>query len=184
MNEAPAGTVLIVYESMFGGTRRIAEAIADGIRASHDVTVVAVTEAEGTAPDDFALLIVGGPTHAHSLSRAATRAEAVQWVTRDQLDLELETRLGDRGIREWIKEDEPRPARHAAFDTRADMPRIFTGSAAAAIDKRLTKLGSERITEPMSFLVDRKSHLVPGEVERARGWGVQLAALLWPAAAR
>ncbi|HWL76765.1 hypothetical protein [Microbacterium sp.] len=183
MNKTPADTVLIVYESMFGGTRRIAEAIADGIRATHDVTVTPVTEA-GPVPDDVALLIVGGPTHAHSLSRAATRAEAVQWVLRDQLELELETRLGDPGIRDWLKKHEPRVARHVAFDTRADMPRIFTGSAAAVIDKRLTRLGSERFAEPMSFLVDRKSHLLSGEVERAWGWGIQLAALLEPAAAR
>lgn len=182
MNETPAGTVLIVYESMFGGTRRIAEAIADGIRASHDVTLTRVTDV-GDVPDDIALLIVGGPTHAHSLSRPESRADAANWVAKEEMHLELEPGFDQAGIREWLK-SEPRATRHAAFDTRADMPRIFTGSAAAAIDKRLTKLGSERIAEPMSFLVDRKSHLMPGEIERARGWGVQLAALLAPAAAR
>jgi hypothetical protein len=54
------------------------------------------------------------------------------------------------------------------------MPRIFTGSAAAAIDRRLTKAGCERLADPMSFLVDRASRLVDGEIQRARGWGEEL----------
>ena len=65
--------------------------------------------------------------------------------------------------------------RIVAFDTRADMPRIFTGSAAAGIDRRLTKLGSDALAEPESFLVDKSSRLLAGEEERARSWASALA---------
>jgi hypothetical protein len=31
------------------------------------------------------------------------------------------------------------------------------------------------IAPPESFLVDKKSHLMPGELERAQAWGTRLA---------
>ncbi|GAB2843546.1 flavodoxin family protein [Microbacterium insulae] len=185
MSDAETGApkVALVYESMFGGTRRIAEAIAEGMRAFHPVTVVPVEEAK-RLPDDIDVLVVGAPTHAHSLSRPESRAEAVQWARDERKDLHLDGVWSDLGIREWLKDFSPQVAHHAAFDTRADMPRIFAGSAAAAIDRRLTKLGSKRVIEPESFFVDRESHLEAGQVERARAWGMQLAAQLLPSPAR
>ena len=35
---------LVVYESMYGNTRVVANRIADGLRATHEVTVVPVGE--------------------------------------------------------------------------------------------------------------------------------------------
>jgi flavorubredoxin len=72
----------VVYESMFGATREIAEAIARGLTEAgghNDVTLrrtSEVTPEEVTASD---LLVVGGPTHVHSLSRPETRKEAEKW---------------------------------------------------------------------------------------------------------
>ncbi len=63
----------------------------------------------------------------------------------------------------------------AAFDTRVDMPRIFTGSAATAISTRLRKRGLRELVRPESFLVDKDSRLLAGELERAHAWGAALA---------
>lgn len=170
-----AAEVGIVYESMFGNTRRIAEAIADGIRPRCRVTVVPIGRVDELAGklDTF---VIGAPTHAHSLSRPESRAEAVAWAGNEQKHLQLDDGWSESGIREWLAHT-PSPARRfAAFDTRVDMPRIFTGSAAASIDRRLTKAGSERLADPTSFLVDRASSLVDGETERARKWGEELGA--------
>ncbi|MBW9120815.1 flavodoxin family protein [Microbacterium trichothecenolyticum] len=172
--------VAIVYESMFGNTRSIAEAIADGIRPYCPVTLVPIGRVDELA-GELDMLIVGGPTHAHGLSRPESRAEAIVWADNEQKNLHLDDGWSERGIREWLAHT-PSPARRfAAFDSRVDMPRIFTGSAAAAIDRRLTKAGGERFAGPMSFLVDRGSRLVDGEVERAHEWGGELGVRIAPA---
>lgn len=181
MNQ-PTGTVAVVYESMFGSTRRIAEAIAEGLGTRQEVTLIPVRDAH-SLPEDLSVLIVGAPTHAHGLSRPESRVDAVNWAANEQMDLELEPEFDAPGIREWLKQYEPQVPRHVAFDTRVDMPRIFTGSAAAAIDRRMSKLGSRRLAEPMSFLVDRNSHLEAGEIDRAKRWGAELAAALAPTVA-
>ena len=64
--------VLVVYESMFGNTKAIAEAIGEALAAE----VVEVSDAPDVLPDDVGLLVVGAPTHAFSLSRPATRQSA------------------------------------------------------------------------------------------------------------
>ena len=176
-SEEQTPSIAVVYESMFGSTRRIAEAIADGIRPHRSVAVVPVSGA-AELPRELEALIVGGPTHAHGMSRPESRAEAVAWAANDQKHLRLDAEGSSSGVREWIAGGPPQARRFAAFDTRVDMPRIFTGSAAAAIDKRLAKTRSSRLSDPMSFLVDRTSALQAGEIERARAWGDVLGAEL------
>ncbi|GAA4142514.1 flavodoxin family protein [Leifsonia shinshuensis] len=79
MNDtAPAARAAIVYESMFGSTRQVAEAIAEGLRPFAAVTIVKVKDAPEAFPDAD-LLLVGAPTHVHSLSRPSTRVEAAKW---------------------------------------------------------------------------------------------------------
>ncbi|WP_194411003.1 flavodoxin family protein [Microbacterium cremeum] len=174
-----APRVVIVYESMFGSTRLIAEAIAEGMRPTVPVTVVPIA-AVGDFPGETDLLVVGGPTHAHGMSRPESRSDAVRWAANEQLDLQLDDAWHDTGIREWLKSSPPHVDHFAAFDTRVDMPRLFTGSAAAAIDRKLGKLGAHRLSDPRSFLVDRSSTLEPGEIDRARAWGAELAERLVP----
>jgi flavodoxin len=67
---------LVVVESMFGNTRMIADAVANGLSAAGPVTVVEVGDAPVAPNEDVALLVVGAPTHAFSLSRANTRRAA------------------------------------------------------------------------------------------------------------
>lgn len=167
----------IVYESMFGSTRRIAEAIAQGMQEAATVSVLPVKHASESF-DDVDLLLVGAPTHVHSLSRPSTRAQAGQWGDDPGRALTLEPDAEGIGVREWLELCGDLPVPFAAFDTRADMPEIFSGSAAAAIEKRLTRLGGRRLMHHESFLVDKTSALEPGELDRARDWGRTLAAQL------
>lgn len=175
MNEtAAAGRAIIVYESMFGSTRRVAEAIAEGMRGSIAVTALPVKDAPETFPD-AALIVVGAPTHVHGLSRPASRAEAGRWGDDPNRALTLEPDAEGIGVREWLDSCGTLPGLFAAFDTRADMTELLSGSAAAAIDKRLRTAGSRPVAEKASFLVDKDSVLGAGELDRARAWGRTLA---------
>ena len=60
---------VVVYESMYGNTRVVAEAIGAGLGEEHDVVVVPAGEADESVVDGAQLLVVGGPTHAHSMTR-------------------------------------------------------------------------------------------------------------------
>ena len=171
--------VSIVYESMFGNTRRIAEAIGEGLRETVPVEVAAVHRLEPW-PLAPAIAIVGAPTPVHGLSRPSTRSEAARRAEDAARGLELDTSARGIGMREWLDDARLEVELFAAFDTRADMPEIFTGSAAASIDRRLRSEGIARLADPHSFLVDRENRLEEGEVERARAWGRELGAALAP----
>jgi flavodoxin-like protein len=170
-----ATRVTIVYESMFGSTRRIAEAIARGLGHEVVATLVRVAEASDSITDAD-LLIVGAPTHVHGLSRPQTRADAAKWAADPERDLELEPGADGPGVREWLDRVDELPARSAVFDTRADIPEIFSGSAAKKIEHELRRMRSDPLVERHSFLVDKRSHLEAGELQRAEDWGREISA--------
>ena len=64
---------VIVYESMFGNTHVIADAVGRGLEPMVDVVVVPLAEAARERLGDADLLVVGGPTHFHGMSRPRTR---------------------------------------------------------------------------------------------------------------
>ncbi|MET7772745.1 flavodoxin domain-containing protein [Nocardia sp. NPDC005366] len=160
----------IVYESMFGNTAAIAEAIADGLRVHADVEVMNVVTAAEMPEPTIDLLVVGGPTHAFGLSRTRTRSDAAA-----QSDTPVAV---DIGIREWLDAALPvsQNTRAAAFGTKAATPKWLPGSAARGAGKRLRRLGYDLADAPVDFLVDGvKGPLVAGELERARAWAQRLA---------
>ncbi|WP_433663227.1 flavodoxin domain-containing protein [Nocardia sp. CA-128927] len=160
----------VVYESMFGNTAAIAEAIAAGLRTHGTVEVLSVCEAASTPAPSVDLLVVGGPTHAFGLSRQRTRLDAA-----DRTDAPIAL---DIGIREWLDAALPAPAgsRAAAFGTKVAKPPWLPGSAAHAVGKRLRRLGYQLADEPMDFLVDGMTGpLSEGESARARAWAELLA---------
>ena len=166
---------LVVHESMFGNTRTVAERIADGLRPTMETTVVKVGDATADMVEAADLLVVGGPTHAHSLSRRSTRKGAADMLAK-QPELVLEPGYDGIGIREWLEAMiEAHPGYAAAYDTRIDMPPALTGRASKGAAKRLRKLGFELVSEPESFLVDKHNHLLDGEADRAERWGAVLA---------
>jgi hypothetical protein len=164
---------VVVYESMYGNTRRVAEAIARGLAGRAEVAVVPVAEAGGGAVAGADLVVVGGPTHAHGMSRSTTRAAAVDQAKGDAV---VEPAADGPGLREWFDAMGRARALSAAFDTRAGVaPALLTGRASTGIAKRLRQHGFGQLVAPESFLVDKENHLQAGEEERAEAWGVGLA---------
>ncbi len=160
--------VVVVYESLWGNTEQVARHIAAGFEDS-EVTVKSVEDA--TIDPDTELVIVGGPTHAFSMSTEATRQSASQQGATD---------IPSTGIREWI-DAQPTPAkpvRVATFTTRTVAPRL-PGSAAKKAMKRLVARGFHPLAKPETFDVHGYTGPVgDGEYERARTWGAELAGLL------
>jgi hypothetical protein len=165
---------LVVYESMFGNTQAIARAVAEGLAIHADVELVEVSAAPPVVGDEVALLVVGGPTHAHGMTTPDTRADSAR-------------RAGDRlvsrgvGIREWISAIPATraPGVAAAFDTRIKGPGFLWGSAAKGMAKLLEDAGHRLVVAPESFLVDGPTgpqfdRLREGELDRARAWAAEL----------
>jgi hypothetical protein len=161
---------LVVYESMFGNTAAIADAVADGLRPQMDVTVANIDDMAPTALQDVDLLVVGAPTHAFGLSRPQTRKDAGS-----RSPDPLVTR--STGMREWLEVlVVPAGVRAAAFSTRVRKARWAPGSAAKGAAKRLRSRGLAITAQPADFYVeDTLGPLSKGEGERAAQWGASLA---------
>lgn len=168
---------VVVYESVFGNTRAVAEAVADGLRGRIDeVLVVPVGRADDDALAATDLLVVGGPTHARGMSRRSTDQGAVDRATAGGTAARLQPPDAMPGLREWFAARRSvGPTMGAAFDTRRSGPVWLTGRAAPRIGRRLSRWGCVSVVEPVSFLVSGDDHLLPGESERARAWGTHVA---------
>jgi hypothetical protein len=166
---------LVVYESMFGSTRLIAEAIAQGLGSEMDAPVVRATEAAGGDLAAFDLSVVGAPTHAHGMPRSMTRKGAPDYIEKPGNELVLEQEAdSDPGVREWLTSLGDLHVQGAAFDTRFKASPVLTGRASRGISKSLRGHGIAIAVPPESFLVDKHSQLLAGEVDRARAWGDRL----------
>jgi flavodoxin I len=137
---------LIVYDSLYGNTEKIAQAIGDAIGG--EVRVLPVAEAEPSELGTVDLLFVGSPTHGGRASPPM----------REFLD-----KVEARGL-EGVKV--------AAFDTRLTnkWAGIF-GFAAGRIAKSLRKKGGTLVLSPEAFYVEgTEGPLKEGELERAAAW--------------
>jgi flavodoxin I len=149
--------VLVVYESFFTNTEKIARAIGEAFGREEGVEVL---RADDVTPEQLAgvdLLIVGSPTRAFRPTPAT-----VAFIKRIPKN-------GLKGIRV------------AAFDTRIGMDdigsrplrfavRLF-GYAAKPISNRLSGKGGEVVVPPEGFYVTgTEGPLKEGEVERAAEW--------------
>ncbi|HET8617187.1 MAG TPA: flavodoxin domain-containing protein [Actinomycetales bacterium] len=160
---------LVVYESMFGNTKRVAEAIGRGL-STHVVTeVVEVGAAPETITEDVDLVVVGGPTHAFGLSSPRTRDAAAAQSTTPVVSQ-------DKGVREWAACLHPHADRLlvATFDTHVDKEWL-PGAASKRLEKMLRSMGMRSIAAPTSFYVhDTSGPLLGGEIERAELLGRRL----------
>jgi flavodoxin len=145
---------LIVYDSVHGNTKAIAQAIGDAIPGEVQVLRAGQVDASELATAD--LLIIGSPTH------GGGPTDAVQ---------SLLDRVGA-------------PARKgasvAAFDTRYAWwwIKIF-GFAAPKMADALKEKGWTPLGAPEGFFVKgRKGPLKEGEVERAGAWGREIVGLI------
>jgi hypothetical protein len=165
---------VVVYESLYGNTAAMAEAIARSLgEHALDVDVHPVTEVPEMETAEVELLVVGGPTHAHGMSRASTRAVGAG----DEKNTFTDPTV-DPGLREWLGALPDGAGRFgAAFDTRFDRSPVLTGSAAKGIAHRLEKQGFRLVAAPQSFFVTNENRLEDGQMERAASWGAALARL-------
>jgi len=173
MNPLGRPVALVVHESMFGNTATIADAVARGL-ALQGIAVSTVDVAEAPAGDvgEADLLVIGGPTHAFSLSRPGTRADAVRQGA--------DPRHATTGLREWIDGLPRVPAGtvrlSAVFDTRVSKVRRLPKSAGTRAGHLLQARGYTLLERPMAFVVaDVSGPLLDGEAGRAVAWGRALA---------
>lgn len=159
---------LVVYESMYGNTKQVAEAVASGLGEQITVETVEVGAAPA-APDDIDLLVVGGPTHQFGMSRPDSRASAAKEAEGPLVSAGI-------GIREWITSlPKARGTAAATFATNIRKPWL-PGSAGKSAAKRLRSLGYRLVVSPEIFRVEGGTGPVTdGELERAAEWGRALA---------
>ena len=160
---------LVVYESMFGNTEDIAGAIGAGLAETMEVEVVEAASAPRTVAPDVSLLVIGGPTHAFSMSRASTREDAVKQGAKASPCV---------GLREWLDGLPPQAgaARVTTFDTRVNRGRHLPGSAAKSAARCARRHGFAHVERGESFYVDGTTGpMLDGEIQRARHWGRQIA---------
>jgi flavorubredoxin len=159
--------VLVLYETVFGNTRRIAQAIGAALSDTYHVEVLPIAEITAFPPN-IDLLVVGGPTHRRKVS--PTMRAFLGRVPRGAL----------RGVAA------------ASFDTRYPGARWLTGSAAVGIARALKQTGVRLVAAPESFSMERDvpprgekrrhalEQLEPGEEERAGTWARRCSEALAP----
>ncbi len=164
---------LVVYESMWGNTEQVARAVARGLAESGAVEVLDVS---GEVPHELLgtdLLVVGGPTHAFSMSRPSTRQDAVRKGAPASHE--------GPGIREWLDDLPAGDVPVATFDTRVGKARHLPGSAAKGAAKHVRRHHVGRVVDTESFWVeDMEGPLVDGELDRAVEWGRSLSDVVTP----
>jgi flavodoxin len=146
---------LVVYESRYGNTARIAREIATGLEADGPVRLVEASDPGAFEVAEVDLLVVGGPTEGHGVSQ--TLRARLSRVPPGGLD----------GVAA------------AAFDTRVTWPAFLAGSAAKGLGKTLRRLGARVVAPPESFLVSggKANSLIEGEPARAAMWAARLCSV-------
>ena len=155
---------LVVYDSVFGNTERVARAIGNALGGPEDVETLSVSNVMPEQLTGLRLLIVGSPTRGFRPTPAISNL--LKSVPKDGL----------RGVKV------------AAFDTRLTVKAIESsifilrilvnifGYAAKPIADRLEKKGGELVLPPEGFFVQgTEGPLIEGELERAAGWAKHIA---------
>lgn len=141
----------VAFDSTYGNTRRIAEAISSGWPEEPHDPPMPIRDLDARRLGPETLLVVGAPTHRHGVDPAT-------WVALGRIPAERFREL-----------------RVAVFDTRYDRSRWLTGSAALEIERALVARGARAIVPAESFFVaGSEGPLEDGELERARRWGARL----------
>jgi hypothetical protein len=166
---------VIVYESMFGNTRVIADAIGRGLGPENETVVVPVAQARPELLAGADLVVVGGPTHIHGMSRASTRKGAATAARKPGSGLTLDPGADGPGLRDWFAALGQVGAAAAAFDTRLEGVGVFTGRASKGIARLLRRHGFTMAAPPESFLIIKGNQLRAGEKDRAWKWGHELS---------
>ncbi len=169
---------VVIYESLWGNTAAVADAIASGLGSN--AVALTTDQATPTVIANAQLIVVGSPVHAMNLPTEGSRASA---STKVYGKPGLHADVSHTSIREWLETVPSGDRRCAAFETGIRGP--LGHGAAKAILKQLSAAGLTPISDPHTFtvaLVTRSSEpaalLLPGQEEKARRWGEQLAAFM------
>jgi flavodoxin len=141
---------LIIYDSKFGNTEKIAQAMATALGEHGTVHLVQADKANAfnlVNATDIELLIVGGPTQLHGVSPAM------------------------KALLNIIPPHALRGLPTVCFDTRYDSARWISGSAGHRMGQQLVDKGAYVMAQPESFFVGQaEGPLQPGELNRAVEW--------------
>ena len=153
----------VIYDSLYGNTKTIAQAIGEAIAG--DVEVLHVGDAHASGLGAYDLLVVGAPTHGFRPSPPM------------------------RGFLKRIPKGSLQGVKVAAFDTRATEEELHAhglilsklvdvfGYAAEPIGDKLESKGGEPVLSPEGFYVQgTEGPLIAGELERAAEWARHILA--------
>jgi flavodoxin len=142
---------LVIYDSLYGNTKLIAQAISEAIPG--EVELVHVGDVKISELGDYDLLVVGGPTQGAQPSPPV------------------------REFLEEIPENALEGVRVAAFDTRMTNKLILVfGTAAPKIASKLKDRAGKHVGSAEGFFVTGgEGPLKEGELERAAAWAAGLA---------
>jgi flavodoxin I len=143
---------LVIYDTLYGCTEKIARAIGGAIKG--EVKVVKVGESDAAGPGAYDLIIIGSPT------QGGRHTQAMQAFLKD------------------VPAEAIKDKKVAAFDTRMKSwwVKVF-GWAADRIASDLKDKGGNLIAPAEAFFVKGgKGPLIEGEEERAAAWAKQIAA--------
>ncbi len=132
---------LVIYDSVHGNTKAIAQAIATELG---ETQVVSVSEFKAEHLKEVKLLVVGSPI--------------IAWKPTEAMAAFLSR----------LKEKQLDGVKAATFDTRVA---VFHGDAAGKIAAELARAGAQAVSEPMGFKVKgMEGPLKKGELEKAAAW--------------
>ncbi len=143
---------LVVYDSQYGNTARIAQTIADTLRASGQAQAVRVDPTHPVSFQGVDLLILGCPTQGF---RPTPAMQSFLGTVPFQS-------LGGLAV--------------ACFDTRF-RGALWKSSAVSRMARQLRTMGVESLVPPESFFVKamkKEGPMLAGEVERAASWARML----------
>ena len=151
---------LVIYDSVFGNTAKIAEAIGEALEDTRVINVSEVTDAD---LEDLEILFVGSPTRVFRATPAT---------------MNFIKGLGPKALTD---------VKVAAFDTRIPIDQTdsgflkmlinLLGYADSKIAKALSKAGADLALKSDGFGVSgTEGPLIEGELERAQDWARQILA--------
>jgi flavodoxin len=142
---------VVVYDSQYGNTERIAQVVADTWGEFGEARAVGLDPGQGIELEGVDMFIVGCPTQG--------------WKPTPTIQSHLEE----------LSSEELRRLAVACFDTRFRLPRLMTGSAARVMARTLQEKGVSLLVEPERFFVKgTQGPLRDGELDRAAAWARML----------
>ncbi|MCU0509027.1 MAG: hypothetical protein MUC34_11635 [Anaerolineae bacterium] len=158
---------IVVYESHWGNTAAIAQAIAEGIGPEAQAMSTADATAEVVAAAE--LIVAGAPLLGFNLPTDMM----VKGLSSETAKGGPPPDLSHPTMRAWLDALPKGAGRAAAFETKISWS---PGSSSKAILGKLKEKGYREAAKPERFVVkDRYGPLKEGELERAKAWGAELA---------